>query len=241
MRLELARDPSSLPDVERQQVCGFTADDYAQVLADLLPRGWAWSRDPTSVLMRTIEGLAAEYARIHARDCDLLAESYPGTALETLTDWERICGLPDPCTGVLGTIQQRRLAILAKLASRGGQSKQYFIDVAAAVGFHITIEEFRPFRVGRNRTSHHLYGADWNYYWRVTSWEANQKIIAFRTGQSATRERLRQWGNDLLECLIRSLAPAHTIIQFAYQQLQSNWDSGDSRWDDGESIWDQLI
>jgi len=241
MRLELARDPSSLPDIEAQQVCGFTGDDYAQAMADLLPRGWAWSRDPRSVLMLTIEGLAAEYARVHARDCDLLAESYPGTALETLTDWERVCGLPDPCTGTLGTIQQRRLAILAKLAARGGQSKQYFIDVAAAVGFHITIDEFKPFRVGRNRAGDHLYGKDWLFYWRVTSWEANQKIVAFRTGQSATRERLRKWGNEMLECLIRSLMPAHTIVQFAYQQGQSLWDGGESVWDGGVSIWDQQI
>ena len=45
----------------------------------------------------------------------------------------------------------------------------------------------------------HLYilcGEGWTFYWRVTSWEQNQKIIAFRTGQSATRERLRSWGND---------------------------------------------
>jgi len=241
MRLELAPDPSRMADQEHQQVCGFTAEDYAQVMADLLPRGWAWARDPGAILMLTIEGLAVEYARVHARDCDLLAESYPGTALETLTDWERICGLPDPCTGELGTIQERRLAILAKLAARGGQSRQYYIDVAAAIGFTITIEEFNAFRVGQNRTSHALYGEAWLYYWRVTSWEQNQKIIAFRTGQSATRERLRSWGNDMLECLIRGIMPAHTIVQFAYQLLVSAWDGGETRWDDGTSIWDQEI
>jgi uncharacterized protein YmfQ (DUF2313 family) len=241
IRLELAVDPTALGDQETQQVCGFTVEDYAQVLSDLLPWGWAWARDPESVLMLTIEGLAAEFARVHQRDCDLLAESYPGTALETLTDWERICGLPDPCTGTLGTIQQRRAAILAKLAARGGQSRQYYIDVALAVGFTITIEEFDAFRVGRNRVGQALYGTDWMYYWRVTSWEQNQKIIAFRVGQSATRERLREWGNDMLECLIRGIMPAHTIVMFAYQLLVSAWDGGATRWDEGTSIWDQEI
>src|SRR5262245_26006811 len=224
LRLDLARDPSRLADNEAQPVCGFTADDYAQVMADLLPWGWAWARDPESVLMLTIAGLAVEYSRVHARDCDLLAESYPGTALETLTDWERICGLPDPCTGPLGTIQERRMAVLAKLASRGGQSRQYYIDVAAALGFHITIQEFKPFRVGVNRAGDHLAGIEWLFYWRVTSWEQNQRIIAFRTGQSVTRERLRTWGNNILECLIRGVAPAHTIVQFAYQYSWSLWD-----------------
>jgi len=245
MKLELAPDPSRMADQETQQVCGFTAEDYAHVLADLLPWGWAWAREPESVLMKTIEGLAAEYARVHARDCDLLAESYPGTALETLTDWERICGLPDPCTGPLDTIQERRAAILAKLAMRGGQSRQYYIDVALAIGFVITIEEFRPFRVGANRAGDHLYGIEWMYYWRVTSWEPAQKITAFRVGQSATRERLRSWGNDMLECLLRAIMPAHTVLQFAYQQQVTKWDFGleglntETLWDGGATTWDQ--
>ena len=243
MRLELARDPALATDKEAQQVCGFTADDYTQVLADLLPRGWAWTRELSSVQMLVISGLAAEFARIHARDCDLLAESYPGTALETLTDWERICGLPDPCTGVLGTIQQRRMAILAKLAMRGGQSRQYYIDIAAALGFTITITEYQPFRVGKGRASEHLSGLDWIFYWRVTSFEQNQKIYFFRTGQSATREPLRYWNNSLLECVIRAIAPAHTLVQFAYQNSWAIWDdpADQSRWDDSNTIWDQLI
>jgi uncharacterized protein YmfQ (DUF2313 family) len=243
MRLELTRDPAPIADLEVQQVCGYTPEDFAQVLADLLPRGWAWTREPNSVQMKTIEALAVEFARIIERDCDLLAESYPGTALETLTDWERICGLPDECTGVLGTIQQRRAAILAKLASRGGQSRQYYIDVAAALGFQITITEFNAFRTGVSRTSEHLCGVEWMFYWRVTSWEQSQKITYFRTGQSVTREPLRLWGNSMLECLIRPLAPAHTIVQFAYQQGWSIWDdpANPSIWDDGNSIWDQTI
>jgi uncharacterized protein YmfQ (DUF2313 family) len=243
VRLELARDPQLASDTSGQQVCGFTADDYAQVLADLLPRGWAWSRELTSVLMLVLEGLAAEFARITARDCDLLAESYPGTALETLTDWERICGLPDPCTGTLGSIQERRAAILAKLAMRGGQSRQYYIDVAAALGFVITITEYQPFRVGKGRAGDYLAGEDWLFYWRVTSWEQNQKIYFFRAGQSATSERLRHWGNSLLECVITAIAPAHTIVRFAYQHSWAVWDdpADPARWDGGNTIWDQLI
>ena len=68
-----------------------------------------------------------------------------------------------------------------------------------------------------------LAGEDWLFYWRVTSWEQNQKIYFFRTGQSVTREPLRYWGNELLECIIRSITPAHTIVHFAYQHW---WASG---------------
>ena len=59
---------------------------------------------------------------------------------------------------------------------RGGQSRQYYIDVAWAVGFTITITEFEPFRVGSGRAGDYLAGEEWLFYWRVTSWEQNQKI-----------------------------------------------------------------
>ena len=60
-----------------QAVCGFTQDDLAQVLSDLLPVGAVWPRDADSVQQRVIAGMAAEFARIYTRDCDLLNESTP--------------------------------------------------------------------------------------------------------------------------------------------------------------------
>jgi uncharacterized protein YmfQ (DUF2313 family) len=207
---------------EPQLVCGFTAEDYAQLLADLLPRGWAWPRDPDTVLMRTFAGLAAEFARIHGRDCDLLTESYPGTALETLTDWERLCGLPDPCVAPpLTTLQERRAAVLARLASRGGQSRAYYIAVAAALGFDITITEFFAFRTGQNRAGDPVNGVAWCYTWRINA--AEWTVWSFRAGLSTAGEALRRWGNQRLVCAIEPLKPAHTILQFAYfrTELQS--------------------
>lgn len=234
MRVELSRDTA--PENEVQPVCGLTADDYAQVLADLLPTGWAWPREPRTVLMRTFAGLAVEFARVHQRDCDLLTESYPGTALETLADWERICGLPDPCIQPpLQGLQERRAAVLFKLAARGGQSRAYYIAVAAALGFEITITEFFTFRAGQNRAGDRVNGVDWLYTWRITS--AEYRIWSFRAGRSTAGERLRRWGNRMLECVIEPLKPAHTILQFAYY-AGSVWDDGESVWDDGASIWD---
>jgi uncharacterized protein YmfQ (DUF2313 family) len=222
-RIELDRDLA--PELAAlQPVCGFTADDYAQVLADLLPRGWAWPRDPRAIVMRVFAGLAVEFSRIHGRDCDLLAEAYPGSAVETLSDWERICGLPDPCTGPLETLQERRLAVLWKLAARGGQSRAYYIAVAARLGFDITITEFDVFRASRNRAGDPVHGADWLWAWRVNV-PADSDIIYFRAGQSTAGERLRSWGSNILECVLRLLKPAHTILLFAYLPRQV-WDSG---------------
>jgi uncharacterized protein YmfQ (DUF2313 family) len=233
MRLDLDQ---AAPDTEIQPVCGLDADDYAQVLSDLLPRGWAWPRDPDTVLMRTFAGLAVEFARLHRRDCDLLSEAYPGTAIETLSDWERICGLPDPCVQPpITSLQQRRAAVLFKLAARGGQSRAYFIAVAFSFGFIIHITEFFPFRAGRSRAGEPCNNVDWQFTWKITS--AQYRVWSFLAGASTAGEPLRQWGNKMLECLLDPLKPAHTILQFAY--VSSLWDAGASNWDYGQSVWDE--
>jgi len=218
LRVELDTGPAAtgelIPEPEPQAACGFTAEDYAQVLADLLPRGWAWPRDPESVLMRVFAGLAVEYSRVHNRDCDLLREAYPGTASEALADWERITGLPDPCLPAPSSLQGRRRAVLFKLAARGGSSREYFIWLARILGFEITITEFEPFRAGRNRAGDRAHGSDWVYAWRVNAPEVT--VFPFRAGQSTAGERLREWGNAVLECVLNRYKPAHTILQFGY-------------------------
>lgn len=219
---------SDTAEREPQSICGFTGDDYAQVLADLLPEGAVWPRDPDSTLMITMRGLAEEFARLHARDCDLLEEAYPPTATETLPDWERVCGLPDECTGPLETLQERREAVMAKLGARGGQSRQYYIDLAAALGFTVTIDEFRPMLASQcragDRCFHQSIGRDaatadrmndWWYVWRVNASELT-KVIYFRASGSSAGDRLAKWGNDMLECAILAAKPAHTHALFGY-------------------------
>jgi uncharacterized protein YmfQ (DUF2313 family) len=60
-------------------------------------------------------------------------------------------------------------------------------------------------------------GADWAFAWRVEA-PANSTTSLFAAGASAAGERLATWGNDKLECLVRSAAPAHTVVQFAYHE-----------------------
>ena len=204
----------TLPAAQHQPACGYTAEDYAQVLSDLLPRGWAWPIDPETILMLVISGLAVEFSRVHARVCDLLTEAYPGTALETLSDWERVTGLPDDCLPANDSLTARRQAVLLKLAARGGASKEYFIRLMAALGFRITITEFEPFRTGQNRATHRLYGQNWMYAWRITA--PQETVTPFRVGQNTAGDRLRTWGNAVIECILNRLKPAHTILQFGF-------------------------
>lgn len=189
--------------------------DFLASLQALMPRGLAWPRDPEAGLTKLLAGLAATQARQHARTGDLSErESDPAQALELLTEWEAAYGLPDPCLPLNATIEQRRNALLARIAARGGQSIAYFTEVAAALGYAVTIEEFRPFRFGSGRFGAPIYGEAWAFAWRVRAPETT--VTPFRFGRSAFGEPLRVWGNASFECVITRLKPAHTALIFAY-------------------------
>lgn len=192
-----------------------TAAEYREQLKALLPPGQAFPRDPGTTLHDLLDGMSIELARVDGRACVLPQEANPATTMELLSDWERVAGLPDKCSGVLEeTLQGRRNALLTKLASTGGQSAAYFIELAASLGYTVTIEEFRPFRVGRSRAGDALTNGPWAFTWLVRAPAVS--VTSFRVGRSAVGERLRTWGNDTLECKLNQLKPAHTIAIFAY-------------------------
>lgn len=192
-----------------------TAAEYREQLKALLPPGQAFPRDPDTTLHDLLDGMSIEFARLDARSEVLPVEANPSTSNELLTDWERIAGLPDKCSGALEqTIQGRRKALLTKLTSTGGQSSAYFIELAASLGYTVTIEEFRPFRAGWSSAGDALTNGDWVFTWLVRAPEVT--VTSFRAGLSAAGERLRTWGNDTLECKLNQLKPAHTIAIFAY-------------------------
>lgn len=193
----------------------YSAEQYTKLLKDLLPPGMAFRREPGTDLERFLQGAAVELANLDARADVLSVEVNPTTTNELLTDWERTAGLPDRCAGVLEeTIQGRRNALIAKLTSTGGQSKSYFIAVAAALGYEITITEYLPFRAGVSRAGDALTNGPWRFFWMVNAPE--DTIIYFRAGLSAAGEALASWGNDPLECKINQLKPAHTSLIFSY-------------------------
>jgi uncharacterized protein YmfQ (DUF2313 family) len=192
-----------------------TAAEYREQLKALLPPGQAFPRDPGTTLHDLLDGMSIELARLDGRAAALPQEVNPSTTVELLPDWERVAGLPDKCSGVLEeTLQGRRNALLTKLTSTGGQSPAYFIELAASLGYTVTIEVFRPFRVGMSRVGDLLTNGPWAFTWLIRAPEVT--VTSFRVGQSAVGERLRTWGNDTLECKINQLKPAHTLAIFAY-------------------------
>jgi uncharacterized protein YmfQ (DUF2313 family) len=191
-----------------------TSSDFAEALGRLLPRGRVWTRDPDGIQAALLLGLAGVTARQTLRSNFLLVDEFPASTTELLSDWEDSLGLPDPCAGEDPAIVVRRRHVVARFTNGGGQSAPYFIAYAAALGYTITIENFAPFRAGRSRAGDPDYGPDWAHTWAIHA--PLDTVTAFEAGQSAAGDPLASWGNEILECEMNAIKPAHAILQFRY-------------------------
>lgn len=191
-------------------------DQYVDTLKQLMPKGIAWTRSIGSIFHQLFQAMAEEMARFDSRiSVDLINEMDPRTCLEMLDDWERIVGLPDACQTSLSVgVTLRRIDVLRKLVSKGSQSRQFFIDLAAAFGYTITITEIRPFRSGMNVSGDRCYDVDWWHHWVVNS--STRVTSYFLSGSSHSGDALKNWANGTLECVIQAVKPAHTVVHFTY-------------------------
>lgn len=195
---------------------GLTAESFARALAQLLPPGAAWRLEPGSTLRSLLLGLADELARVDARGDDLVNEWDPRTTLELLEDWERVLGLPDGClVTVPDAISERRVLVSHKAIALGGQTPAFYVELAASLGYTVTVEEYRPFRAGDD-AGDRCRGTAWAYAWIVHISGALGDLTHFVAGSRAG-ERLLGFGAIDLECVLSRSAPAHTIPLFAYE------------------------
>lgn len=179
-------------------VAASTPAAYAEQLRQLLPTGPAWEQSASTVLRRLLLAFADGLARIHNKLVGLPTEADPRTTTELLPEWEATVGLPDDCiTDRQLSTSERRAAVVARIKATGGASAQYFIDVAAAFGYTVTVTE----------PALHTF--------QINSAE-DTVITYFRAGESGAGDSLGEFGNEQLECLLTRIKPSHTAIQFAY-------------------------
>lgn len=164
-----------------------TANEYADLLGRLLPRGKAWATLlQANGLTLTVKALSYELARAHNRFLDLLDESDPRTTTELIDAWERVLGLPDPCDlSPPTTLADRRDAAFAALIARGGTQLSILCDVIAAAGYD-TFEIQQPIllRGDIGKSDQRVYDDEWAsfwYVWRLTTppqgWERLQCLL----------------------------------------------------------------
>jgi uncharacterized protein YmfQ (DUF2313 family) len=222
-----------------------SGDDYRDAFLTLLPQGQAWPKHaPESTLWQVCDGLNQYWGYVDARAADLLErESDPRQTIELLPDWERNWGLPDPCYNAPLTIHDRQLALVLRMTMLGGQSREFFIGVAAFLGYTITISEYAPFmagvsHVGDTRTPPldpkpligdyrwYIGPQEMRFYWTVHITGA--RLTWFRCGggggQAGVDHHLEIGLAKDLECLLDRWKPAHTQIVFDYSNIGSGTD-----------------
>ena len=212
-----------------------TQDDYAEDLAALLPTGLAWPRDPDTNLMKTIHGMAGPWADVAiAANALLVVEDDPRLTVNMLPEWEESFGLPDECLSEPLTIADRHTALVQRMTMQGAQSRAFFIEQAAAIGYTITITEFSPFMVGVShvgdtrgiydpedvtRYNWQIGPREMRFYWVVHVFTLRLSYFHVSASECGVDRLLTIGLATDLECLIRRYSPAHTQVIFDYSTL----------------------
>lgn len=187
-----------------------TPEQYQQAGLALLPIGRAWTRSPDSQLGKLMLGLGDELARIDGLGDRLLDESFAESAFMLLPDWEAFAGLPDCPTSNDTTIENRRLALAAKLKMTGSLCTAFFEQLAAERGYNIKIREYYPHHCLRT-CRYPLYPESnwWTAYVYVGA-----PFLHDMTVLDGVTTRLKVYDYGDLECLLERYRPAH--IHFVY-------------------------
>lgn len=172
---------------------------YQRLLQALLPRGRAWRSDD-EVRDQILAGEAVELARVDERLDDLLVEADVRTAVELLGEHEIDFGLPDSCTTLSGmTTAERQTALLAKLRATGRLNKQYYIGLAATLGYTVHIDEYTPAWCGLAVCGDACGDQTNLFYWLVNvHYNFTEPFVNF----------------DDLQCIVNRLKPIHTVALF---------------------------
>ena len=188
----------------------------AGLLALMPPgRAMAGAREPDSVLSRIMLPGAAAVAYAEAEAAALQAEVDPRVADRLLDAYERVLG-PDACVGDVAAMPRAERQRLAhqRWVARGGQSRAYFIGLAAALGTEISITESHATVCGRAECGDVLLAAGEEFVWVVNL--PAERLIDTECGATECGDRLGDILGSQCECAIRTASPAHTQVVFNY-------------------------
>lgn len=182
--------------------------NHNELLKRSLPPGAYDTDAPMIAVELAAEGNALD-AAMQSGD-GLLDEFDPRTAYSLLPDWERVFKL----SGSGLSIDQRRAQLDAKMNERGGQSRGYYLALAARYGYpSATITEFRQ-STCNDTCDMTLIGPNDLFVWVVTLPASGGQFVA--TCDGPCDQQLGSYGHSLVEAAISEDAPAHTTVLFAY-------------------------
>lgn len=182
---------------------------FASQFMQLLPQGKAWPRSLASNLYKLALSVAPEFGRVDDA-AGLLHERefIPSTSVDLLPDHERVFGLPDACTPLAQTLEERQAAVAARLEAQGnaadGTSPDTLIAIAATLGYDgVIIRRFtrKPFNCDSPCNAPVAdAAAGWTYRWDI---------------------EVEHGANDeLLQCELERIGLEHLELSFVWPLLK---------------------
>jgi uncharacterized protein YmfQ (DUF2313 family) len=194
------------------------ASDHADLLKLLLP---AVAYDKTGLALDAeIQAEGAQLDAFAAFVEALMDEVDPRTTTALLDAWERVYGLPDACGGpdASAPIEQRRAALVAKVADVGGLSRAYFLDLGVKLGYQdTTISRYPLVTCESSCESPVRDDPRWRFAWQVNLPHEGDNYSVFRADSGCTTS-VDSYLMGVLECVFQRLKPAHTFVLFTYEE-----------------------
>lgn len=196
-----------------------TERDYSHQIDELLPRGPIWKRTPGGALDAVLYALGREAARVDARINQVIEESDPRTSIEELARWFDDYGIPSACLEAIAdpSQEQMRQELLAKITSNLGLTAAFFESLAGTLGYQAKVTTFTEHDVNVD-VEHPLYETQWTTVMALGITIRSNGNAEYLDVTWGADEPLARWGNALLECVIRALAPAHVYVIFMYEE-----------------------
>ena len=187
----------------------------AELLAHL-PSGWAWDKAPAGGLAGLLRPVAERMAGVEADAEAMLAEVNPRRAATLLPDFERVLG-PDPCGRdlLISSLGDRQAFAHQRWTAAPQPTPAAIVKTAADLGVAITIEEFVPPQVGVAECGAATCSGDAEVFVWIVQLPAT-RVIETECAVTECGDWLGEVVPAGVECVIRQMAPAHTVPVFAY-------------------------
>ena len=204
---------------------------YKELLIKLLPKGRLWRPKEQPTFGKLLNSTAEELCRVDERVQQMFLEIDTRTTNESLDTWEGVLGIPDECTPEGQTVDERRQQATQKLTNVGGLSAEFYEETTLNLGFEAVVENRVNFIAGRARAGDPISNyfderfvagstagtllakRGWLYYFNVElPASASEHFVAGSLAGMA----LREFSNELIECTIKKLKPAHSGVTFTF-------------------------
>ena len=193
-----------------------TQEQHANSLASFLPDNnlFVAKNIDGKNLRKFLVGLAAELKR--TEDYLYFSSNEKDARITTnlIEEWESAVGIPDNCFSNEVPIDQRRLQVLAKMQALGVSTAQDYIDLAALIGYDITISYpveqtfYPPYDVPFSP----IYGIpESRYVFIVTGIGIVPNVPPYDVPFSLNN------GQSIIQCLFDNLKPANSVIIYRDQ------------------------